>query len=106
MRMLSLALKFALELAAFAALAWWGATVHIALAIAAPAIAIVLWGLFAAPRSERRLPRGPRVVFEAAVFAVAVLALLAVGAPILALVMAVLTVASFVMLVRFDQLEA
>ena len=42
MRIFSLALKFALELAAFAALAYWGATVSIVLAIAAPVLAIVL----------------------------------------------------------------
>ena len=106
MRTTSLALKFLLELAAFAAFAYWGASVSIVVAIAAPALAIVLWGLFAAPRSERRLPTRPRVVFEASVFALAVVALFAVGAPVAALVMAVLSVASFVLLIRFDQLEA
>ena len=103
---MSLALKFLLELAAFAAFAYWGASVSVVVAIAAPGAAIVLWGVFAAPRSERRLPTGPRVVFEASVFALAVVALLAVGAPVAALVMAVLSVASFVLLFQLDQLEA
>jgi hypothetical protein len=102
----SLALKFVLELVAFAALAYWGATVSIVLAVAAPAVAIVLWGLFAAPRSSRRLPTGPRVAFELSVFAAAVVALLAAGAPIAALITAILTVTSFALLLRFDQLEA
>jgi hypothetical protein len=105
-RTFSLALKFALELAAFAAFAYWGASVNIAVAIAAPALAIVLWGIFAAPRSNRRLPLAPRVGFEASVFALAVVALLVAGAPIAALVMAILSAASFALLARFDQLEA
>jgi hypothetical protein len=111
MRTLSLALKFALELAAVAAFAFWGASVGsgavaVVVAIAAPAVAIVLWGLFAAPRSRRRLPTGARVAFELSVFGLAVVALLVAGAPIAALVMALLTATSFVLLVRFDQLEA
>jgi hypothetical protein len=105
-RTFSLALKFLLELAAFAAFAYWGAGVNIAVAIAAPVVAIILWGVFAAPRSERRLPTAPRVVFEASVFALAVIALLAADAPIAALVLAILAAMSFTLLARFDQLEA
>jgi hypothetical protein len=105
-RTFSLALKFLLELAAFAAFAYWGASVSIVLAIAAPALAIVLWGLFAAPRSERRLPLPARVVFETAVFVLAVVALLAAGALIAAIVLAVLVAISTALLTRLDQWEA
>ena len=111
MRTLSLALKFALELAAFAALAYWGATTgsgvtSVLLAIAAPAVAIALWAVFAAPRSERRLRKAPRIALELAVFAVAVAALLAAGAPAAAIVLAILVVASTALLTGFDQWEA
>jgi hypothetical protein len=106
MRTLSLALKFLLELAAFAALAYWGAQTSVLLAIAAPALAIGLWAVFAAPRSARRLPTRPRIRFELAVFGVAVLALVAVGAPVAAVVLAVLVVLSTALLTRFDQWEA
>jgi hypothetical protein len=56
----NLALKFLLELAAFAAFAVWGADVGsgaiaVILAVAAPLVAVLLWGRFAAPRSAHRL---------------------------------------------------
>jgi hypothetical protein len=106
MRAFSLALKFLLELAAFAVFAYWGASVSIVLAVAAPAVAIVLWGLFAAPRSERRLPLPARIVFETAVFLLAVVTLLAAGALVPAIVLAVLVAISTALLTRFDQWEA
>jgi len=111
MRTLSLALKFVLELLAFAALAYWGArtgsgATSVLLAIAAPALAIALWGVFAAPRSARRLPKAPRIAFELSVFALAVAALVAAGAPVAAIVLAVLVAASTALLTGFDQWEA
>jgi hypothetical protein len=97
LKALNLGVKFLLELAAIAAFAYWGATTGaglgaVALAIAAPAVAIVLWGVFAAPRSERRLPTRRRIPFELAVFALAVLALLAAGSPAAAVVLALTVV--------------
>ena len=111
MRVFSLALKFLLELAAFAAFAFWGANVgdgavSVVLAIAAPALAIVLWALFAAPRSDRRLPMPARIAFETAIFLLAVVALLATGALVAAIVLAVLVAVSSALLTRFDQWEA
>jgi hypothetical protein len=111
MRALSLTLKFLVELAAFAAFGCWGASVGhgvtaIAVAIAAPAVAIVLWGRFAAPRSPRRLPTAARIPFELGVFGLAVAALFAAQAPIAAIVLAVLATTSAALLARFDQWEA
>jgi uncharacterized protein DUF2568 len=111
MRALSLALKFLVELAAFAAFGYWGASLGngamaVVPAIAAPVVAIVLWALFAAPRSERRLPTGARVAFELSIFGLAVVALVAAGAAAAAIVLAVLAVASTALLARFDQWEA
>jgi hypothetical protein len=108
---LSLALKFAVELAAFAAFAYWGAntdhgTTSVVLAIAAPSLAIVLWALFAAPRSTRRLPRTARIPFELAVFGLAVVALFAAGASTAAVVLAVVVAMSTALLSHFDQWEA
>ncbi|QFG23202.1 YrdB family protein [Actinomadura sp. WMMB 499] len=87
-------LAFLVELAAFAALAWWGFTagdavlVDLVLGLGAPAAAITLWGLFAAPKS--RFDAGLPVVLlvKALVFASAALAVLAVGHPVLAAVFA------------------
>ena len=76
------------------------------LAIAVPAVAIVLWGLFAAPRSERRLPTAARIPFELSIFALAIVALLLGGAPIAAAVLTILVVMSTALLTRFDQWDA
>jgi hypothetical protein len=77
----------------------------VVLAILAPAVAIVLWGLFAAPKSARRLPRGTRVPFELTVFGLAVLALLAAGSPVAAICFAVVVVINAALLVMLGQLE-
>ena len=111
LRALSHAVKFGLELAAFAAFAYWGASVgsgllSILFAAAAPALAITLWARFAAPRSQRRLPTASRIPFELSIFALAVAALLATGAAIAALVLAVLAAASTALLTHFRQWEA
>jgi hypothetical protein len=67
------------------------------------AVAIVAWGRFAAPRSQRRLASAPRIAFELTVFSVAVVALLLAGAPVAAAVLAVLVATSTALLTRFDQ---
>ncbi len=107
----NLALKFGLELAAFAAFAYWGAStgpplVAVILGIGAPVLAIALWSIFAAPRSSRRLPRGPRVAFELAVFALAALALLSARQATLAVVLAATAAVNAALLTAFDQWES
>jgi hypothetical protein len=107
---LNLALKFLLELAAFAAFAIWGAHVGsgvaaVALAVVAPIVAVLLWGRFAAPRSAHRLPLRARAPFELGVFALAALALLASGHAVAAAVFAALVVLNAVGLTAFDQWE-
>ena len=110
LKLVNLALKFALELAAIAAFAYWGATVaggvvSVLLAIVAPAVAVLLWGVFAAPKSKRRLRRDVRVPFELSVFGLAVGALFAAGAPVTALVFAALVVVNAVLMTAFRQWE-
>lgn len=61
-RWANLALAFALELCALAALVYWG--VHLgegtlaktALGVGAPLVAAILWGIFAAPRAPVSVP--------------------------------------------------
>jgi hypothetical protein len=96
-RSVALALKFGLELCALAALAYWGATtgplvVNILLGIGAPLIAATVWGMWAAPRSPRRLTGAARLALETAVFAAAAVALVLAGAPVLAAVFAAIVV--------------
>jgi hypothetical protein len=106
----NLAVKFILELAAIAAFAYWGASldgvlVSVIVAIAAPASAIVLWGLFAAPRASRRLPTWARVPFELGVFALAAAALVAVDWPAAAIVFGAVAILNAVLLTGLDQWE-
>jgi hypothetical protein len=75
------------------------------LAAIAPAVAGALWGVFAAPRSKRRLRRDVRVPLELAVFGLTVAALFAAGAPVTALVLAVLVVVNAVPIAAFRQPE-
>jgi len=106
----NLAVKFGLELIAFGAFAYWGSQLHpilvaVIVGIAAPASAVLLWGSFAAPRSPRRLPTRLRVPFELSVFALAAVALVAVGWTAIAIAFAVVVIVNAVLLARLDQLE-
>ncbi|SDY44462.1 Protein of unknown function [Modestobacter sp. DSM 44400] len=80
------ALAFLLELAALAVLAWggWrlggGGALRGILAVALPAAAAVLWGLFAAPRATYPSGAGELVV-KAAVFGGAALVLARAASP-------------------------
>ena len=107
----ALALKLALELCMFAALAYWGAqaggstAVDVLLAVAAPLAAAAVWGRYAAPRASRRLARGPRVVLESCVLAIAAVALAAAGAPVLAAVFVALAALDTALLLRWEAPE-
>jgi hypothetical protein len=79
MKAANLALRFFLELAALAALAYWGWGVSWVLAIAAPAAWIVLWATFGSPKARVQLPDTQRIAFEAVVFGAAAVALWAAG---------------------------
>jgi hypothetical protein len=107
----NLAVKFGLELVAIAAFAFWGASVggvlaSVVLGIAAPALAIVLWGVFAAPRSSRRLPLRLRAPFELGVFALAAAALVAVDWVAVAIAFGAVVIINAALLTRFGQWEA
>ena len=84
----NLALRFVLELAALAALAYWGWGVSWVVAIAAPAAWIVLWATFGSPKARVALSTVQRIAFEAVVFGAAAVALWAAGQEVLAVVLA------------------
>jgi hypothetical protein len=79
--------------------------VAVLLAVAAPAVMIAVWGLFAAPRSTRRLGTSARIPLELGVFALAAVALAVAGRLVLALVFGVLVVANALLLTAFRQWE-
>jgi hypothetical protein len=104
----NLAVKFLLELAALALFGYWGAVVGdgifaVVLAVAAPALMVVVWGVFAAPRSARRLPAPARIPLELGVFALACAAGFAAGATVAATVFGVVVVLNAVGLTAFGQ---
>ena len=81
----NLGLAFLLELVAIAAFAYWGFNITdstvlmIVLGVGTPILAIVLWGIFAAPKSERRLEGTAYLVFKVVFFVLAILALIVAG---------------------------
>ena len=94
MRPVNLALRFALELCALAALAYGGWHLPAPLwlralaAIAFPVAAAVVWGRWVAPKASHPLPDPLRLVPEWLVFGSATAALLATSHPIPAVILA------------------
>ncbi|HEX4257411.1 MAG TPA: YrdB family protein [Streptosporangiaceae bacterium] len=86
-----LTVRFLTELALIAVLVWAGLGAslplagRIVIAVAAPVLAMVIWGLWMAPRARRRLADPLRLVAELVLFAVAA-AVLALTGPVLAAV--------------------
>jgi hypothetical protein len=105
----NLAFRFFLELAAWAALAYWGWQVgdgplgKAELIIGALLASIALWSLFGAPRAPRHLGQPWRLLLEIVVFGSAVPALIAAGQPGWALVLGVLLVVNEILLVLWKQ---
>lgn len=87
-------LRFALELCAVAALAYWGLqaargqAVRLMLAIGSPVAAAVVWGTFVAPKAPLLLSEPFRLGASLAVFGLAAAALVAAGRRELGLVFA------------------
>jgi hypothetical protein len=81
----NLAARFLCELAMLAALAIWGSqagdstALQVVLAIGAPALAAVIWGICVAPRAPRRLPDPARAGIEVLLFGAAAAGLVAAG---------------------------
>ena len=81
---LTLTVRFLLELAALAALGWWGVTTgdttiaKIALGAGAPLAAAVVWGMFVAPKATIAVPGAVHIALQVLVFGGAALALLAI----------------------------
>jgi hypothetical protein len=108
LRYANLVVAFALELGAFAAFAYWGAesfdgVLAILAAVLAPSSAIVLWAVFGAPKSSRRLPPAQRLPFEFVIFGLAVVALVAVDRPLLGLTFGAVAIVSVLLGVRLGQ---
>jgi hypothetical protein len=91
-----LTVRFFLELAALASLAYWGfsefdGVLSVVLGIGAPLAAAVVWGLFVSPKARYGSPVR-QAVGEAVVFAAAVIALVDADQPVLAVALALVAV--------------
>jgi hypothetical protein len=109
LRAVSAGLRFLLELAGLAAVAYWGVTVgdgllqQVSLAVGAVVLLAGVWGLFVAPKAGRRLGDPLRLVVELVVFGVAVGALVSVGQVLVGLGFGLLVVVSEVLVVVLGQ---
>lgn len=85
------ALGFVLEIAMVASFLYWGfrqpSPWNLVLGIGVPAVVVVLWGIFMAPKGSRRLPLNVVSGVSLLLFMVAGAALLAAGATALGWVM-------------------
>lgn len=87
LKYVNLALAFGLELAALAALGYWGwhasaeLPLQLGLALGAPLLMAVVWGLWLAPRAAQRLPNPARAALQLGIFGIAALALVGAGQP-------------------------
>jgi hypothetical protein len=106
----NLALRFLLELVALGAFAYWGFTLpnastifRVIIGLGAPILAATLWGIFAAPKSSRRLHGAPYHLFEIVFFGLAVAALIAAGSIELGLIVALLVVVNLILVEVWDQ---
>jgi hypothetical protein len=101
---MNLALAFLLELAVLVALGYWGFSsgegmpARIGLGVGAPLVAVIVWALFGAPRSTRRLQGFWLLILRVAFFGSAVLALVAAAQPLLGIVFALIYVVNLALI--------
>jgi hypothetical protein len=104
----NLTLRFLLELAAIGALGYWGfrsgsgPLTKAALGLGAPALAIVLWGTFVAPKANVAVADPVRLLLSLAVFGAAALALYATRQEAIAWLFAGLVAVNVTLLHGFD----
>lgn len=93
MRAVLLGVRFLLELAMIAALAFWGfgldadLGLRLLAGLGAPGIAIGVWGRWVAPKSSHQLDDPARLALEVVLFAAAAGALAATGQTVLGVVL-------------------
>jgi hypothetical protein len=99
-RLASYTIRFLCEVAAVVALVWWG---WVWWGLLAGAAVIVFWGVFVAPKALRRLPDPWRFASELVIFGAATAGYWAVGQQTLAVVFAVLAVATAALVRRWPE---
>ncbi len=105
----NLALAFFLELGVLVALGYWGfqtgqgTIARIGLGIGAPAVAVVVWGLFGAPKAVWHLDGPWRLILEVVFFGSAAVALFTAGQHVLGAAFALVFVVNLVLIYAWAQ---
>jgi hypothetical protein len=100
----NLALAFFLELGVLAALGYWGfqtgqgTIAKIGLGIGTPIVAIVIWGMFGAPRSDWQLQGLWYLLLQVIFFGSAAVALFVAGQPVLGVAFALVWILNTVLI--------
>jgi hypothetical protein len=100
----NLGLRFLLELAALAAVGWWGwhtggSTLgRLALATVLPLVVAVVWGVFIAPKARVKVSRPVWYALQIVIFGSASLALASVWSPWAGVAFALIVVANIALL--------
>jgi hypothetical protein len=100
----NLGLRFFLELAALAAMGWWGwhsggsTPGRLALAIVLPLVVAVVWGVFIAPKAKVKVSRPVWYGLQVVIFGAAALALASVWSPWAGVAFALIVVANTTLL--------
>ena len=109
MKQLNLAFRFILELTVLVALFLWGVSisdeliVQVVLGLGFPAVGIIVWGSFVAPKSVRRLPDPARLVVEIGVFGMGVLAFILSGSVVLGVLLGIAAALSLFLMFYWGQ---
>jgi len=99
----NLALRFLLEMATLAALAYFGFVTFIPLGVVLPVIGLFVWGTFVSPSSKRRLDDPARLAVEVVFFGSGVVALALAGLVPLAIAFAVAVVVHIGVMLGMNQ---
>ena len=106
---LNLLVRLLLELAALAALAYWGfraghtLPARLALGLGAPLLAAAIWGQFVSPRAAVQVSAVTRLLLEALVLGGGAAALAAAGSPGPASILAAVAVVNRVLMAAWHQ---
>ncbi len=109
LKTLNLALAFLLELAMLASIGYWAyqqgksPILKWVLLIILPLAAMILWGIFAAPKSQYRLDFNARILFEIVMFSLAAFLLYKAGQSTLSLCFAALSIVSITIAFIYKQ---
>jgi hypothetical protein len=106
---INLALSFLLELCMLAAFAYWafmagdGFLAMIMLGIGVPLLVAVVWGVWLAPKSTRKLGEPYNFIVKVVLIALSIIALFVAGQTMLAIIFAVVLVINRILLLVWRQ---